>query len=124
MAQAPNSDSEQPSVLMYFNSVQSSGKELSLKDNLGDIVAAFIPTKDYSSVVISSPKLTLGNNYTLYMDNYKVVDFTLSSTLTYLTESGVIESPQNIGQGGNRPPRNGQRPPREGFNENKRPRIQ
>lgn len=58
------------------------------------------------------------------MDNYKVVDFTLSSTLTYLTESGVIESPQNIGQGGNRPPRNGQRPPREGFNENKRPRIQ
>lgn len=56
--------------------------------------------KPYSSVVVSSPQLTLGTSYTLYSGSTKIVEFELSDTMTYLSESGVTSKPQNAGPGG------------------------
>ena len=99
MAQAPSTNS-QPSLLMNYNSSQAAGSTITLKDKDGTIVATYTPSKQYNSVAISSPKLLVGSPYTLYSGNTKIIDFTLSTSLTYLSESGVTTKPQNSGPGG------------------------
>jgi hypothetical protein len=85
---------------MNYSSPQAAGSTITLKDKAGTIVAAYAPTKQYNSVAISSLKLSVGSSYTLYSGNTKLVDFTLSDSLTYLSESGVTTKPQNAGPGG------------------------
>lgn len=99
MAQAPSTNS-QPSILMNYNSTQAAGSTITINDKDGTIVATYTPSKQYNSVAISSPKLSVGSTYTLYSGNTKLVDFTLSNSLTYLSESGVTSKPQNAGPGG------------------------
>ncbi|KGK91170.1 hypothetical protein DP73_04850 [Desulfosporosinus sp. HMP52] len=121
MAQAPSTNT-QPSILMYYTSAQAAGTALTLKDKNGNIVLTYTPSKQYSSVAISSPKLTVGSTYTLYSGDNQIVEVTLSDSLTYLTESGVTTKPQNAGPGGgkgfggtgNMPPREGGMPPNDG----------
>lgn len=115
MAQAPSTNT-QPSILMYYSSTQAAGSPITLKDKDGTIVASFTPSKQYNSVVISSPKLSVGSAYSLYSGTTKLVDVTLSDSLTYLSESGVTTKPQNAGPGGGgmRPDGAGGMPPREG----------
>jgi hypothetical protein len=118
MAEAPNTNT-QPSILMYYTSSQAAGRPIILKDKDGNNVVTYTPTKQYSSVAISTPKFALGSSYTLYSGNTKIVDFTLSDSITYLSESGVTTKPQNAGPGGggrgqgggNMPPRDGGMPP-------------
>ena len=90
----------QPSLLMYYSSQQSAGTAITLKDNSGNVIVTYTPTKQYTSVAISSPKLATGSTYTLYSGNTKVVTFELTDTVTYLNESGVTTK-QSIGGGGN-----------------------
>lgn len=99
MAMAPSTNT-QPSILMSYSSTQAAGSIITLKDKDGAIVATYTPSKQYSSIAISSPKLSVGSTYTLYSGNTKVVSFTLSTTLTYLSESGISTQSQNVGPGG------------------------
>ncbi|KJS87473.1 MAG: hypothetical protein JL57_14025 [Desulfosporosinus sp. BICA1-9] len=120
MAQAPSTNS-QLSILMTYTSSQAAGSTIILKDKDGTIVATYTPSKQYSTVAISSPKLLAGSTYTLYSGNTKLVDVTLSDSLTYLSESGVTTKPQNTGPGGGgggfgkRPDGDGNMPSREGM---------
>lgn len=115
MAQAPSTNT-QPSILMYYSSAQAAGSTITLKDQEGTTVVSYTPLKQYNSVAISSPQLSLGSSYTLYSGTTKLVDVTLSDSLTYLTESGVTTQPQNAGPGGGgmRPEGAGGKPPRNG----------
>lgn len=114
MAEAPSTNT-QPSILMYYNSTQAAGTTISLKDRDGNSIVTYTPSKQYSSVAISSPKLSVGSTYTLYNGTTKIVDFTLSDSLTYLSESGVTTKPQNKGPGGGgKGPGAGNMPPRDG----------
>lgn len=115
MAEAPDANSAQASIQMTYSTAQAAGKAITLTDKDGNIVAAFTPSKTYNSVVISAPSLTVGETYTLNGDGTKIVEFQLSSTLTYLNESGVTSRPQGgmggggmgggMGGGGMKPPR-------------------
>lgn len=98
MAMMPNSGT-QPSILMNYSSTQPEGTQIVLKDNSGNTLASFTPTKQYSSVAISSPSLKTGTSYTLYKNSEAVVTFTPNSTFTYLNESGITER-QNDMPGG------------------------
>ena len=71
-------------------------------------IATYTPSKQYSSVAISSPKLAVGSSYALYSGTTKIVEFTLADSLTYLSESGVTTKPQNAGPGAGKG--GGQRP--------------
>lgn len=97
MAQAPGSTSTQPSVLMYYTSTQAQGTAIVLKDASGNKVAEFTPSKQYSSVAISSPLLKVGSTYTLYSGAKELVKFTLSSMTTYMSETGAIAQPMGPG---------------------------
>lgn len=89
MAQAPSEKSSQASILMYYSSIQTAGTVLTVKDSSGSVVTIFTPTKQYSSVAISSPLFEIGSTYVLYKNGTEVTSFEITGTLTYLGESGT-----------------------------------
>lgn len=99
MAEAPDTNSSQESILMYYSSTQAAGTVVSLKDSSGATLATFTPSKQFISAAISASGLKTGETYTLYSNDTSVVSFTLSDTVTYLNESGITTN-QSMGSGG------------------------
>ena len=118
MAMATSEDSSQHTILMTYPETQSAGTKLHLEDSKGNEIVTFAPVKDYQSVVISLPKLTKDASYTLYSEGTtsgkesdglfedgdyqggtKVVEFTISDTVTWLDESGITTA-KTSGPGG------------------------
>lgn len=133
MAMAASEESKQNSILMIYPETQAAGTVVHLEDSKGNTVATFAPEKEYQAVFISSPKLTKDTSYTLYsggtstgsetdglykdgeyQDGTKVVEFTISESVTWLDESGVTTA-RSSGPGGQGGPGGGQRPERGGF---------
>lgn len=122
MAQAPSETSAQYSIIMNYPSMQQAGTLVTLKDSKGNTVVTFKPEKEYQSVVVCSPDLKKGSSYTIYsggtstgsvadglytggtyQGGTKVVDFTISNSVTWLDETGVTEAKSLEHGGGNRP---------------------
>lgn len=119
MAQATSDSSKQYSVIMTYTETQKAGTVVNLKDSKGNTVGSFTPTKDYQTVVVSSSKIIKGATYSLYSggtstasetkDGYtdgeykggtKVVDFTITNSVTWLTNTGVTTAKtSNMGGG-------------------------
>lgn len=99
MVQGPSEESKQYSVVMYYSSLQKSGSSVNLKDSKGNIVATYAPKREYQSVVISSPDLKKDTDYTFYSGESKVVGFTISKSVTWMSETGETES-RGFGPGG------------------------
>jgi hypothetical protein len=133
---ATSDASTQNSIMMTYPQIQKAGTLVSLQDNNGKSIATFTPTKDYQSVVISSPELKKDGSYTLYSGGSstgkvtdglytggkyeggtKVVDFKISSSVTWLNESGVTTAGSAMpgGDRGAQGGMKGQRQPREGM---------
>lgn len=119
MAQAPSDTSSQYSVAMTFPETQQAGTLVHLEDNAGNEILTFAPTKNYQSIVISSPDLKKGSYvlYTggssagsatdgMYTDGQytggtKVVSFEITDSITtWLNESGVTTGNAEFGPGG------------------------
>lgn len=66
MAQAPSTDSTQYAVLQNLASMQAAGTLVHIETAAGEDVLTFLPTKEYQSVLISSPDLQNGKSYVLY----------------------------------------------------------
>ncbi|WP_371069311.1 carbohydrate-binding domain-containing protein [Sediminibacillus sp. JSM 1682029] len=127
MAQGVSDSSEQASFMMTFPEMLEAGSTVSVQDGNGDIVVAVAPEKDFQSVVISSPDLQQDQSYTLYTDSglsgdetdgffedatmeggTKVLEFSLTSTMTYLDETGETEQASGMFGGGRGQGRQGQ----------------
>lgn len=122
MAQATSEQSTQPGVLMIYSKAQQAGAMVHLEDSDGNTVLTFTPPKSYQSLFVSSPTIKKDASYTLssggtstgsqvnglydggeYQGGTKVVDFTTSSVITWLSESGVTAARSGMGgPGGNR----------------------
>lgn len=63
---APTSGSSQPAVNVRLATIASAGTYVVLKDDVGNAVLTAQPTKQFQSVVMSSPELELGKTYTVY----------------------------------------------------------
>lgn len=68
MVVTPATSSPQPSVTLSFSSVQSAGTVVHLVAEDGTTVASFESTKDFQTVVISTPDLVSGQTYTVTVD--------------------------------------------------------
>lgn len=65
MAQGFSDKSEQASFMYTLNSSASAGSSVALTDEKGNVIASFIPAKQYNNVVISAPTLKNGSSYKL-----------------------------------------------------------
>lgn len=83
MAQAPSSVSSQASIMLGMTSSVSSGTEITVTDSDGNIIFNVTTQKSGINIVISVPEFNVGDSYTITVGSYEL-DFTLSSTVTYL----------------------------------------
>jgi hypothetical protein len=119
MAEAPGTGSDQNSAAIFLTS-QTAGTLVRVEDSDGNLIAAFKPAKAFSSVVISSPELVKGEEYTVILggtatgtaeDGYyaegsfsggtEAVSFTISGAVTQASQSGAQTGGMG-GQGGGR----------------------
>lgn len=107
MAQAPDTSSTQYSLLLNLNSTQAAGTLVHIQNGDGEDILTFAPSKNYESISLSSPELTQGETYTVYLggevtgtDNdglyrggtytggTEYTDFTVSTVVTGIGNSG------------------------------------
>ena len=67
MAQAPSTSSTQNSLMINFTAGQAAGTLVHVEDSEGNELVTFEPSKDFQSVVISSPDLVTGETYSIYV---------------------------------------------------------
>lgn len=68
MAQAPDTNSSQPVLMVNLTSLQPAGTLLSIMDGAGTLLTATVPDKAYQSVVYSAPQLEVGDTVTISFD--------------------------------------------------------
>lgn len=65
MAQGFSDKSEQASFMYTLDSSASAGSSVALTDEKGNVIASFIPAKQYNNIVITSSSLKNGSSYKL-----------------------------------------------------------
>ena len=65
MAEGFGSNSEQGNILYNSNTEYKGGTAVTLYDDEGNALVSFTPAKDFSSVLLSSPEIVIGKNYTI-----------------------------------------------------------
>jgi hypothetical protein len=99
MAQATSDTSTQQSILMTFPQSLEGGTMIRLMDGDGNEIAAFAPAKTFQSVLISSPDIKQGTQYVINSGDTKVVEFEVTSAVTWVNESGITTG-GGMGMGG------------------------
>jgi hypothetical protein len=66
MAEAPSTTSTQYSMMYNFASPQAAGTMVHFETESGQDILSFLPTKQYQSVLLSSPELEEGSTYVVY----------------------------------------------------------
>lgn len=87
MAQTFGQDSTQASFLVYLDEKQSANTQFTLTDSQGNTVATYTPSKEYQSIVISTPNLTQGSTYSLVINNETIQSNITLDTINTLSGS-------------------------------------
>lgn len=100
MAQAPSMSSTQYSMMYIFDSPQAAGTMVHIEAEDGEEILTFVPTKEYQSVVVSSPELKNGLTYYVYTGGsssgttsdglYSGGTYTAGTQVTSFTVSSVV----------------------------------
>ncbi|MDD4290763.1 MAG: carbohydrate-binding domain-containing protein [Clostridia bacterium] len=96
MAQGLSSSSTQCNLMYNLNSTYAANTAIALKDSSGNVICSYTAAKQFSSVVMSSPDITLGETYTLTVGN---------SSYTIKFTSVTMSNGNQGGTGGGQPPR-------------------
>ncbi len=118
MAQNASTASTQYAVLETLSSVQAAGTMVHIESEDGAEILTFVPTKEFQTIVVSSPELTNGSTYVVYLGGsatgtvadglYTDGTYTPGSQVSSFTITSII-----TGQGGQMGgPGGGGRPPR------------
>jgi hypothetical protein len=90
MAEAPDTSSSQPAVIVFFNSNLNQGAAIQVQNDSGEILFTYSPTKTIQSLVFSTPLMTIGESYTLIIDDRYYSYFELSYTITQIGSGGMF----------------------------------
>ncbi|WP_195269401.1 carbohydrate-binding domain-containing protein [Eubacterium sp. 1001713B170207_170306_E7] len=110
MLQTPSTSSSQNSISLTFTSSQAAGTAISLKNDSGQEIASYTPSKAFQNIIISTPDIQTGTTYTLTKGGADLTTVTSSSSVTSIGEDGSTYSggmdggPGNMGgPGGTQP---------------------
>lgn len=100
MAEDPGLPSTQYSVLLDFHSTVSAGTLFHIQASDGNEILSLVPAKRYESIVFSSPELTNGSTYDVFLGGtstgavndglYEKGAYTPGSKCTSFTISGIV----------------------------------
>jgi hypothetical protein len=82
MAVAPTEESTQYSVNAGLSSSYEGGTNITVKDESGNTILEYAPTKQFQSFVFSTGELKEGETYTIYADDTQDCTFTVSDITT------------------------------------------
>jgi hypothetical protein len=109
MAQAPSQTSTQYSIMHNYTSRLAAGTIIHIQTEAGDEILTFEPTKDYQSIVFSSPELTNGMTYLVYSGGsatgtsldglYTSGTYTGNTQVASLTISSIVTGSGMTGRG-------------------------
>ena len=115
MAEAPGTSSSQYSVLLTFPSPMPAGTMIHFETETGEDILTLVPTKEYQTVVLSSPELKNGSTYIVYTGGsstgtiadglYSEGTYTAGTQYTSFTVSSIVTIEGSYGggfQGGRR----------------------
>jgi hypothetical protein len=121
MAQPPSTTSSQYSVMVNLDALQKPGTIIHLVSQSGDEICTFSPTREYQSIIVSTPELNSGTTYSIflggtstgssvdglysggsYLSGTEAETFTISNMVTTI---GVISGGFMGGPGGRMPKR-------------------
>ena len=77
-----STESTQPTLLISYTEQQVSGSVIAIKNANGNAILEHTSTIDYSVSGFTSPAFTIGETYTLYIDEVEKIAVTLSSSVT------------------------------------------
>ncbi len=144
MALTPSESSSQNSVFIKYSQIQKAGTLVNIADNSGNNIITFAPKKDYQTILVSSPDITIDSTYQLYTggtstgtennglftegiyeSGTKLTDFTVSKSIMSITETGeeVTGGTLMPGQGGTGGKGGGMRPNIDELPEGERPEM-
>ncbi len=100
MAQAPDDSSTQYALLLNLTALQRAGTQVQIRSADGKDILTFTPTKEFQSIVFSSPTLAKGATYDVYLGGsstgtvkdgvYQGGATTLGSKNTSFTVAGMV----------------------------------
>lgn len=92
MAQTISDTSTQKGLEVLYTNNQKAGSIISLTDSSQKEIISYTSIKDYSSIVISTPSLVEGENYTLSSDGTVLGQITISGISTVVDETGEAKN--------------------------------
>lgn len=99
MAQSTSVTSTQNSLMVIFDSQQAAGTTFTLTDESGAIILEATPTKQYSSILVSSPDLATDGVYNVSADGTQLCSVTISTAVTSISSDGSEASVGMMGGG-------------------------
>lgn len=79
MTQSATSDSEQYNVIIYLTSTNDSSDKITIIDNNNTEIMSYTSTKNYSTLLFSSPKLQSNTTYTIKINGTEYDTFTTNT---------------------------------------------
>lgn len=126
MAQSVSNSSTQNALKVTLNQYQVPGTIINIQDSEGNNIITYSPSKQYNSIVVSSPKIKTDEQYTInvggkvsgeainglyeggeYTGGTKFQSFKVSSILTNINSLGATEGTNNDGMMGGGGPHGG-----------------
>lgn len=101
MAQAPGTESEQPSLMLYLSTTYPANSKITITAASGETLLDIVPPNGFANIVFSSPQLQVGESYTVLIDGEQAAEVTLTDTLTRVSDTGEAVT-GNMGMGGGR----------------------
>ncbi|ORX65295.1 hypothetical protein BCR32DRAFT_272797 [Anaeromyces robustus] len=79
----------QPNIQTSITS-QKAGTLLTVKDQSGNVIASFTPINDYSSILVTSPKMVVGQTYTI------IAGTSTQTAVAQAGDSGSVTNPPSV----------------------------
>jgi hypothetical protein len=102
MLQAPTTDSTQYSISVIFEQNETAGTKIAIKNSTGEEILSYTPSKNFKSIVISSKILEKDQTYTIYANDEKVSDITISNIVNSIGNSNSNMQNRGMLQNGGR----------------------
>lgn len=82
MLELPSTSSSQNTICIVFTSTPSANTEFTLKDSDGNTIVSYTPSKQYASIIVSTPEIATNASYTALTGNSEAGTITVTGPVT------------------------------------------
>jgi hypothetical protein len=97
---SPSTASTQESILLWLSSTKPKGSLFELKNSNGEAILSYESKMDCQASAFSSPAITQGETYSVFIDGEKLVDIEATGIVTSVSDTGAPYQGNGWGGGG------------------------